>query len=569
MDGWRRASQGHVAVLLTLLVLAASGTPAVAGPADVVVTQRAPDIGVLPQEVTGIADVVCPGSGVCVGTGSNDEGLDYFMGAGDGGRTWAAYPLPGSTGTESYVLGMDCLSSSFCYAWGGTSGATVWWTSTPGQGGWHAKVFPGAIGADTMTCGSPGTCVAVTTVGGDVETSTGTAWSTADIGGGGWTAQPLDLAYRVFGVECPSTSTCVAWGQGATSPGDFQVDPTLWTTSAAIGGAWSRVLPVATGSGYSYNIKSVECPAISLCVANGVSSWTSGATSQFYSGYWVTTTPSSPVSDGWEWHQGEGSPFERGPLSCLSPTVCLSWDGARTMGSAPDPTDWEAPVPLSLPGENYLRLGGFGCFAAERCFAWGTDSGSASAGPLMRTRLWRGSSLGGAWSVLPLPSPPGHEDLVPHAQVSCNATSCTAVGVLRSTGYDTLGPVVWVSDTDGAWRLTAASVAVYPELATTLSSSSVRTTVSLAGRPGAGRPTRLVGKVTAARGCARARDVTLVGRNGRAAKRVVTSRRGRFVIRLTDRVRSRLAPKARVKVSRTTRGGISCLAARSVKVRVR
>jgi hypothetical protein len=129
--------------------------------------------------------------------------------------------------------------------------------------------------------------------------------------------------------------------------------------------------------------------------------------------------------------------------------------------------------------------------------------------------------------------------------------------------------VVWVADTDGDWRLTAASAAVYPELATGVSSSTVRTTVSLRARPGVGRPTRLVGKVAAVRGCARAREVTLVGRDGRAAKRLTSNRRGRFVIRLTDIVRRKLATKARVSVSKASRSGVTCLSARSVRVRVR
>ena len=352
-------------------------------------------------------DLVCPGSGRLCRHGVRRGGARLLRGAADGGRTWAAYPLPGSTGVGADVVGMDCLSSSFCYALGGTSAATVWWSSTPGQGGWRAKVFPGNIGIDTMTCRSPGVCVAVTTVGGEVETSTGTAWSTADIGGGGWSAQPLDLAYRVFGVECPSMSTCVAWGQGATSPGDFQVDPTLWTTSAAFGGAWARVLPIATGSGYSYNIKSVECPTTSLCVANGVSWWTSGATSQFYSCYWVTTAPASPVGDGWEWHQGEGSPFnEARSAACHPRSACRGTEPGPWVRLPTRPTGKRrSPVPSGgeLPAARWLRL-----LRRRSLLRLGHRQRGGDGGAVVAYAAVARVELGGAWSVLPLPSPPGH-----------------------------------------------------------------------------------------------------------------------------------------------------------------
>lgn len=578
MDCSSRALWRPVALVLALLLLMpawATTSPvalALAPAGDSRVTGAAPDVGLLPKEITGVGDLVCPGSGLCVGVGSNGEGQEYFLSGTDNGRVWAAYPLPGTTGLNSYVGGIDCLSALFCYAWGSTSGPTVWSTTTPAQGGWQTQALPGPASVSAMRCTSSAVCVAVGASGDDVETSTGVAWTTADLGSGAWTTQPLDQGYRVLGVECPSSTTCVAWGQGASYPGSSQTSPTLWTTSAALGGGWARVLPIASGSGYSYTVKSVECPTVSLCVANGVSSWSSGLTSFYYSGYWVTTAPASPTSDGWEWHEGEGSHVERGPLSCLSPTVCLSWDGAQTMGSAPDPTDWAAPVPLALPAENHLKLGGFGCFAADRCYAWGTDSGAATAGPLLRTRLWSGSSLGGAWSVAPLPSPPGHADTVPNAQVvSCSAESCTAVGILRDAegSFETLGPVVWVADSGGDWRVTAASAEVYPNLTTSGSSTRVSATVFLRGRPTPRKPTKFVGKVAAERGCARARSVSLIGRSGRPVKRLTTDRRGRFTIKLTPQVRGKLGANTRVRVAKKQKNEVICLPAKSRKVRVR
>lgn len=528
------------------------------------------DVSVVPDDIPGVLDLACPGAGVCIGTSDTDEGLDRFVGSTDDGRVWAVDPVPGSTGLETFVLGVACASVSFCYAWGGTDRPTVWWTTTPGRGGWRVTMLPdGATGVEAMTCAAPGACVAATTIGSDVATSTGTAWSTSDIGSGSWAARPLDLAYRVSGIECPSATSCVAWGQGARFPGDFQTEPTLWTTADALGGAWTHVLPIATGSGYSYTIKNVDCPAVTLCVANGVSGWSSGATTQFYSGYFVSTVPTSADSDAWIWHQGEGSPYERGPLACLSVAVCLSWDGIRTMGSAPDPTDWEPPTPLDLPGDHYLRLGDFDCFAADHCYAWGRDSGQATLGPLLRTRLWRGSVLGGAWSVSPLPDVPGHEGLIPQAQVSCNAASCTAVGHLVNPelSWDSLGPLVWVAATGQPWRLTAASRKVFPDLAG--DPSRVRSRVSVTVTSVAGRPVRLAGRVRATDGCARGRTVSVIGRGGATVARVKSRATGRYAIRLTPRVRARLGMRTHVLVAKKQRAAVTCLRARSRAVRVR
>ncbi len=276
-----------------------------------------------------------------------------------------------------------------------------------------------------------------------------------------------------------------------------------------------------------------------------------------------------PTPDAWIWHQGEGSPYERGPLACLSVAVCLSWDGIRTMGSAPDPTDWEPPTPLDLPGDHYLRLGDFDCFAADHCYAWGRDSGQATLGPLLRTRLWRGSVLGGAWSVSPLPDVPGHEGRIPQAQVSCNAASCTAVGRLVNPelSWDSLGPLVWVAATGQPWRLTAASRAVLPDLPG--DPSLVRSRVSLAVTSVAGRAVRLVGRVRATDGCARGRTVSLIGRGGATAARVTSRGTGRYAIRLTPRVRARLGVRTRVVVAKKQRAEVTCLRARSRAVRVR
>ncbi|WP_231252623.1 hypothetical protein [Nocardioides furvisabuli] len=528
------------------------------------------DVSAVPDNIPGVLELECPGAGVCIGTSDTDEGLDRFVGSTGEGRVWTVDPVPGSTGTDTYVLGVACASVSFCYAWGGTDRPAVWWTTTPGRGGWQVTVLPdGAAGVGAMTCAAAGACVAATTIGSDVATSTGTVWSTPGIGTGSWTARPLDLAYRVSGIECPSATTCVAWGDSASFPGHFQTDPTLWTTADALGGAWTRVLPTATGSGYSYTIKKVDCPAVTLCVANGVSGWSSGATSFLYSGYFASAAPTSPDAGTWVWHEGEGSRFEPGPLACLSVAVCLSWDGMRTMGSAPDPTDWEPPTPLDLPVEHELRLRAFDCFAADHCYAWGRDSGQATLGPLMRTRLWRGSVLGGAWTVSPLPDVPGHEGRIPQAQVSCNSASCTAVGRLADpeVSWDSLGPLVWVAATGGPWRLTAASRAVFPDLAD--DPSRVRSRVSLTVTSVAGRPRRLEGRVRASDGCARGRTVSVIGKGGAAVARVTSRAAGRYSIRLKPRVRARLGVRTHVVVAKKQRAAMTCLRAQSRAVRVR
>ena len=52
------------------------------------------------------------------------------------------------------------------------------------------------------------------------------------------------------------------------------------------------------------------------------------------------------------------------------------------------------PTPVPIQHQNYLALRGFSCFDASTCQVWGSDSGGASAGPLMATRVSPGSGIG-------------------------------------------------------------------------------------------------------------------------------------------------------------------------------
>lgn len=559
---------GWSAVFGLAVVIGLVGAASPASPySPTVAAQRAADLATFPAEVHSVGNLECPSAAVCVGTAYTRDDEEVLVRGTNGSTTWDVTRPPAAAGQETTILGLDCVSDAFCYAWGQTTAPTVWWTTNPAQGGWQAKVFDAGAFIDTMTCNAPAICVVATTTGSEVTESTGLAWFTADINAGAWTAQPMNEAYRIFSLTCPSTSVCVATGQGESYPGSGRVAPTIWSTADAATGGWVETQPGIDGTPTPSNIKSMQCFGVSLCIANGQGLYSSGLLDQFYSGYWVST---APTTGEWLWHYDVGSPFERGPLSCASATICLSWDGV-TMSSDPTPTDYEPGTPLALPIENGANLGDFDCLDADHCFAWGSDSGSASLGPLLNTRLWRGSSLGGAWSVAPLPTLPGYAERVPRGNVACNLNGCTAVGGLYTQDfYDMVGPVVWVTNPDGSWRVVAAPPEVTgdDEPGDGAGGAKVSTKVALKAKSRRGKPDLLVGRLTADRGCASSRTVTLVGKSGKSAKGTRSTHQGRFTIVLTNRVLAKLDRKARVGVVRMEKGQITCLAAKSKRVRI-
>ena len=234
------------------------------------------------------------------------------------------------------------------------------------------------------------------------------------------------------------------------------------------------------------------------------------------------------------------------------------------------------PVPIER--QNSLALHGFSCFDASTCQVWGSDSGGASAGPLMATRVWRGPASGaGAWSAAALPPPTGHSGDVPitadlrllrphlHGGRSARLGRVTHI---RSPSPPSCGPRA-----PTAWHIVAAGSDDTGGGAGGGGSGVTRvaTAVSRMGVLQKANGPHLIGKISGKQGCARGRTVKVIDRHGRTAtRRPDENRRGRFGVHLTPALLQRLGPKVWVKVPKRKRGtALVCLGTRLAKVHTR
>lgn len=566
---------GRRFIVATCLLVAGSLAPPSYGarsdqPADQLADQLAA-LPAVPEGLASITDLTCPSPTLCVGVSSPTAG-GQAVAAGTGDRTtWSITELPHPSGTDVLVAGLSCPSAGLCLAWGSAGAATVWVTTTPASGGWQRQVlgtYPGPGQVNDVACGAT-LCVAVSDSWVNGEPLGGFAWFTQDLLAGSWSSTPLDAVYRTFQLSCVD-AMCVATGQ---SKSDFNVDASLWSTPDARSGAWTRTEP----SAYPYyvdGLSAIHCLTASLCTVNAVVAREDGSTIYAKRGYFTSTSPTSGV---WDWHQIPPYYLGIGPLFCAQVGECLMYDG-NNLWADPDPTDADVqPVPVPIEHQNYLALHGVSCFDASTCQVWGSDSGAASAGPLMATRVWRGPASGaGAWSTAALPPPTGHSGEVPIASdLACSGLICTAVGVVSSPNYPyqvTLAPVVWTAGADGVWHVVAAGGDDSGGGGGGGGSgvTQVTTVVSRIGVVRKANGPHLIGKLSSKQGCARGRTVKVIDRHGKSATKLRTNRRGRFGVHLTPALLQRIGPKVWVKVPKRKRStALVCLGTRSAKVPTR
>ncbi len=556
--------RSRLALLLCCLVLGFLPPVSSARAASPAPRDSAPVLPALPADFQQVDELTCPSATLCLATAfPNDAAI--AVGTGDR-TTWTVTTVPHPAGEYTFVSDVECVSPSFCYAWGIAGAPTVWFSTDPASGVWQRQVvgpYPSISDIGQMTCPSTTLCV-VTTAPDQNGTDPGQAWVTQDPLGGSWSPSPLDAIYRPGNIDCAGFM-CVLAGQSK----DLSVNASLWTTSDVRAGGWTRVEPTSPSGGVD-GVRRVRCVSASLCVVNALVTSGGGGTVFLHMGYFAST---APTTGAWDWHEVEADAYALvGPLYCQTAGECLVY-GFAGLGSDPDPTDGTPPVAL-FQGQYGLNLKGLTCFDASTCQVWGSDSGAASAGPLYSSRVWRGSPSGGAWSNHVLPVPAGHTGEVPEAAtLACaNAGSCTAVGVLTNPDYPydvTDGPIVWTAGPDGVWHVVAEGYAdgggggggggSVTKVSTKVSIGVKRTVV----------PHRLKGRVSAQHGCQKARRVKVIGKLGVPAVTVKSARDGRWSVGLTRAVRRMLAPRVRVKVAEKTRAGgtIRCLAATSSKIR--
>ncbi len=237
----------------------------------------------------------------------------------------------------------------------------------------------------SVSCGSPGTCVAVgvyidtsSRLQGLIETLSGGSWGgiEAPLPSNAAPGQPNTGNGLFKSVSCASASTCVAVGSYEDSSSNFEA-----VVDTLSGGTWSSLavpLPSNANTNNSARLSSVSCAAPSACAAVG------------------DYTDSSSHSDGL--------------IETLS-------------GNTWSPR--EAPVPVNA-NTNPARLTSVSCAAADACAAVGDYSDTSS-----KTQGLIETLSGGSWSGIEAPLPATATTTPnPHfASVSCGAAgTCSAVG---------------------------------------------------------------------------------------------------------------------------------------------
>lgn len=554
-----------LAACCLLLLAGLLSTPSYAGAAGERLT-----VPTVPATVADVSSLACPTASLCVGV-ANPSGSPSSIIVGTGDRSaWSVTELPHPSGTDAFAARLICPSASLCVAWGTAGAATLWVSTDPASGVWKREVlgsYPNDGIVQSVTCPATPFCVATSDAFANGQSLGATAWVTSDVVGGTWSGTPLEAGYAAGPVDCLGY-LCIATGQSQVGDG-YPVVDSLWSTPDVRSGSWTRTDPSA---GF-YDVAALtapHCVTATFCTINGWAASADGATIYEKRGYFTST---APTTGAWDWH-ALGPFYDRntGPLMCAAVGECLLYDG-NDVYADPDPTNYDAiPPALGIQHVNYLNVQDMSCFDASTCQVWGSDSGQASAGPLMATKVWRGSPSGGAWSAGTLPLPAGHAGEVPEAlSLACAGLECTAVGLVTDPSYPwpvTIAPVVWTAGADNVWHVVAAGTT--PGTGGGGGGGGITKVVTKVARFGVGHSgghVKVSGRLSAKQGCARKRTVKVIDKHGRTALKLVTDRRGRFASRLSPKVLARLGPKVWVKVPAKTRlPDVRCLATRSAKV---
>jgi hypothetical protein len=401
----------------------------------------------------------CPAVGSCVVIGlyidptGNEHGLIETL----SGGAWTAtvVPLPGKVpdNTPSYVGDVACPAVGSCVvigAYASKKGGGHGLIETLAEGSWtptEAMLPAGGVaqdGADidTVTCGAPGSCVAV----GDYVDKRGNSQGLIEtLTEGSWTPTeamlPADAGSPQFAelqsASCAADGSCVAVGSYFDASGNQQG---LIDTEA--GGTWTATeapTPAGSGAMQELALDAVTCPSAGSCTAVGdfVNDTGSqqGVIDALSGGTW-TATDSVPTNAA---VSTEGS---LDAVSCGSPGACVAVgtytdadDDGQGLVEALSGGTWSAtsaPLPAGAATDPSVALQGVTCSSTGACVAVGsyTDTSGVEQG-LVETLS------GGSWSptTAPLPANTNADPNAYLAGVSCPAVgSCVAVGGYGVTG---------------------------------------------------------------------------------------------------------------------------------------
>jgi hypothetical protein len=363
----------RIAVVAGLLVLASA--PAAFAAAWTV--QPTPN----PSRVasSALAGVSCGSNSSCIAVGSSTShaGQQRALAERWDGTTWMIQSLPGVPGwTQSYLVGVSCVSATRCTAVGG--------------------------GVDAA----------------GKELTLAERWS-----GAHWTIQPTPNpspavpTHHLNGVACSSADACVAVGEF----GRERFDPFYRATFHGLierwnGRHWTVQYVIHASSGATNSLAAVSCSSRSACLAVGDSS---------------SPDPGSPLA--WRWdgrHWGNLHPPNHGEFAGLLGVSCSSASSCMAVGHFFVSRDqnaiaerwnghhWTVRTPSRPAFAGGAELTGVACLSASHCTAVGAAGAADPTGGL--AEIWTGMH----WAIQSTPGGDGW----PLQQVSCRPAYCAAVG---------------------------------------------------------------------------------------------------------------------------------------------
>ncbi len=394
---------------------------------------------------TGIADVSCPSTGLCVAV-DNEGNVLISTDPSAANPKWSTSSVDGNG-----LRRVSCPAASLCVATDWANDVVISTDPTSPTPTWSA---PANIdGTDQgqqvngLSCASTSLCVATDSVGRAIITH-----DPADPAPN-WSAQTIDANHPLGGISCSSTGLCVAAAYGVviTTTDPDATKPT-WTTTAGVDAGqvscassdlciatdqdgvttssdpsdspstWSPPVLVAGGN----YLSSISCVSTSLCAA------TDG-----YGRLLTTTNPAAPTSS---WTTLGNFPIEPEYISCPTSAFCLADDEGGNVVTSITPTasgSWHSGPQIPILVNRSEAMSGLSCAPAILCAA------VTSRGRVAISQVAAGSGTPGSWVV----------DSVAPTSVSLTGISCPSASLC--VAVDDTGRVTISTDPDAptpTWR---------------------------------------------------------------------------------------------------------------------
>jgi hypothetical protein len=270
---------------------------------------------------TGISDVSCPSTTLCVAVAAKEVLVSSDPAS--GASAWTSARIDDGARLQA----ISCPSESLCVAVDRSGNVLVSTDPAGGAGAWSSTtVDPGRELTD-VSCPSASLCVAL---------GYGAAFVSRDPSGGkaAWSTHPAPPALGADLLSCPSQSRCVAMsGQGAVG---------ILSLDSADAGAWSWGAQVD-----GTLLRDLSCPSVSVCVAvdeNGDAL--------------VSHTLLDPGSR-WVGTHVDAAPLRS--VACASESLCVALDANGDETTSTDPAGgagaWSSPANIDPEAGNSLDDG--------------------------------------------------------------------------------------------------------------------------------------------------------------------------------------------------------------------